>query len=108
MQARFTCNIPRSAVTEISPGVFDVDHTVRPSMYGHGLFGDYTEVHTRNVRQLGTENGVLTCATDWIGMSEDDVGPVAIPALQRPLELLRRSPTACSRASSTSCTWAGC
>ena len=25
----------------------------RPSMYGHGLFGDYTEVHTGNVRQLG-------------------------------------------------------
>ena len=51
-------------------------------MYGHGLFGDYTEVHTANVRQLGTENGVLTCATDFIGMAEDDVGPVAIPALQ--------------------------
>ena len=89
MQARFTCNIPRSAVTEVSPGVFDVDHTVRPSMYGHGLFGDYTEVHTGNVRQLGTENGVLTCATDWIGMSEDDVGPVAIPAL---LDLSNFSP----------------
>ena len=82
IEARFTCNIPRSAVTETSPGVFDVDHTVRPSMYGHGLFGDYTEVHTRNVRQLGTENGVLTCATDFIGMSEDDVVPVAIPALR--------------------------
>lgn len=26
MTARFTCNIPRSAVTETSPGVFDVDH----------------------------------------------------------------------------------
>ncbi len=58
-------------------------------MYGHGLFGDYTEVHTGNVRQLGTENGVLTCATDWIGMSEDDVGPVAIPAL---LDLSNFSP----------------
>ena len=42
---------------------------VRPSMYGHGLFGDYTEVHTGNVRQLGDENDVITCATDWIGMS---------------------------------------
>ncbi|HSD23464.1 MAG TPA: hypothetical protein VLB79_03970 [Solirubrobacterales bacterium] len=79
--ARFTCNIPRSAVTETSPGVFDVDHQVRPSMYGHGLFGDYTEVHTTNVRQLGTDEGVLTCATDWTGMMEDDV-PTAISALQ--------------------------
>jgi hypothetical protein len=78
--ARFTCNIPRSAVTETSPGVFDVDHQVRPSMYGHGLFGDYTEVHTTNVRQLGTDEGVLTCATDFTGMMEDDV-PTAIQAL---------------------------
>ncbi|HET9119960.1 MAG TPA: hypothetical protein VFN72_05460 [Solirubrobacterales bacterium] len=81
MTARFTCNIPRSAVTETSPGVFDVDHTVRPSMYGHGLFGDYTEVHTTNVRQLGDDEGVLTCATDFTGMMEDDV-VTAIGALQ--------------------------
>ena len=73
--ARFTCNIPRSAVTDDGPGVFDVDHQVRPSMYGHGLFGDYTEVHTTNVRQLGNDQGVITCATDFIGMAEDDVGP---------------------------------
>jgi hypothetical protein len=80
MTARFTCNIPRSAVTETSPGVFDVDHQVRPSMYGHGLFGDYTEVHTANVRQLDTDEGVLTCATDFTGMMEDDV-PTAVQAL---------------------------
>ena len=80
MTARFTCNIPRSAVTETSPGVFDVDHQVRPSMYGHGLFGDYTEVHTANVRQLGTDEGVLTCASDFTGMMEDDV-PTAVQAL---------------------------
>jgi hypothetical protein len=80
MTARFTCNIPRSAVTDTGGGVFDVDHPVRPSMYGHGLFGDYTEVHTTNVRQLGTDEGVLTCATDFTGMMEDDVG-TAIGAL---------------------------
>ena len=52
MTARFTCNIPLSAVTETSPGsgVWNLDHQVRPSMYGHGLFGDYTEVHTTDVR----------------------------------------------------------
>ena len=83
MTARFTCNIPLSAVTETSPGsgVWNVDHQVRPSMYGHGLFGDYTEVHTTNVRQLGNDEGVLTCATDFTGMMEDDVG-TAIGALQ--------------------------
>jgi hypothetical protein len=81
MNARFTCNIPRSAVTDTGGGVFDVDHQVRPSMYGHGLFGDYTEVHTTNVRQLGDDEGVLTCATDFTGMMEDDV-PTAVKALQ--------------------------
>jgi hypothetical protein len=80
--ARFTCNIPLSAVTETSPGsgVWNLDHQVRPSMYGHGLFGDYTEVHTTNVRQLGNDEGVLTCATDFTGMMEDDIG-TAINAL---------------------------
>jgi hypothetical protein len=83
MTARFTCNIPLSTVRETSPGsgVWTLDHPVRPSMYGHGLFGDYTEVHTTNVRQLGDDEGVLTCATDFTGMMEDDV-VTAIHALQ--------------------------
>ncbi len=81
--ARFTCNIPQSAVTHVGPGATDYDVTspVRSSMYGHGLFGDYTEVHTTDVRTLGDDHGVITCATDFIGMYEDDVGPEAIPAL---------------------------
>jgi hypothetical protein len=81
--ARFTCNIPQSAVTHVGPGPTDYEVTapVRSSMYGHGLFGDYTEVHTGDVRKLGTDHGVITCATDFIGMYEDDVGPEAIPAL---------------------------
>jgi len=50
-------------------------------MYGHGLFGDAGEVHTENVRLLGDDHNVITCATDWIGMAEGDVGPEAVPAL---------------------------
>ncbi|HEY7152220.1 MAG TPA: hypothetical protein VH391_11115 [Solirubrobacterales bacterium] len=82
MTARFTCNIPRSAVQDDGSGGLEVAHQVRPSLYGHGLFGDFGEVHTQNVRQLGNDNGVMTCATDFIGMAEEDVGPEAIPALQ--------------------------
>jgi hypothetical protein len=78
MTARFTCNIPRSAVD----GGGDVIDPVRPSLYGHGLFGQYTETNTRNVRQLGTENGVMVCGTDWSGMASEDVFFSAIPALQ--------------------------
>lgn len=78
MTARFTCNIPRSA---IDTDTMTVDHKVRPSLYGHGLFGDYTEVNSRNIRQLGTENGVMVCGTDWSGMADEDIAPAAIPAL---------------------------
>jgi hypothetical protein len=81
MTARFTCNIPRSAVQDDGSGGFEVAHEVRPSLYGHGLFGSFGEVHTRNVRQLGNDHGVMTCATDFIGMAEEDVGPEAVPAL---------------------------
>lgn len=70
--ARFKCNIPRSAVTK-EGGVWKVDHKVRPSLYGHGLFGSIDEVSSKNIRQLGTENGVMVCGTDWIGMSGEDV-----------------------------------
>ena len=82
-KARFTCNIPQSAVTHVGPGATDYEVVApdRPSMYGHGLFGDYTEVHTTDVRTLGTDHDVITCATDFIGMFEDDVVPEAVPAL---------------------------
>jgi hypothetical protein len=63
-QARFICNIPRSA-TPAAPA--------RPSLYGHGLFGDAGEVRADNVEQLGDENGVLVCGSDWIGMAEEDL-----------------------------------
>ncbi|MCO5315348.1 MAG: hypothetical protein M9938_04175 [Solirubrobacterales bacterium] len=70
--ARFKCNIPRSAVWN-DGGTWKVDHKVRPSLYGHGLFGDIGEVSSKNIRQLGTENGVMVCGTDWIGMADEDV-----------------------------------
>ncbi len=81
-EARFGCNIPRSAVTETTPGNFDVSDAALSTMYGHGLFGEYDEVFSQNVRQLGIENNVITCAADFIGMADEDVIPEAIPALQ--------------------------
>ncbi len=78
--ARFTCNIPRSAVRQDGSN-WVVDHQVRPSLYGHGLFGEYTEVNSTDIRQLGTENGVMVCGTDWIGMAEEDQFAAGVPAL---------------------------
>ena len=63
-EAAFICNMPRSATPE---------HPARPSLYGHGLFGDAGEVRADNVEQLGNENNVLVCGADWIGMSENDI-----------------------------------
>jgi hypothetical protein len=82
--ANFTCNIPRSATREQTPGSggWTVVHSDRTSMYGHGLFGDAGEVHTQNVRQLGDDENVVTCAADFIGMADEDVVPEAIPALR--------------------------
>lgn len=80
--ARFVCNIPRSSVSS-TPGPIDATDVSRPSLYGHGLFGDYYELNrARNVRQLGDENGIMVCGTDWSGMAEDDVIPTAISALR--------------------------
>jgi len=82
--ARFRCNIPESAISGNA-----VIAPVRPSLYGHGLFNEFWEVDSGNVRAMGNENGVMNCATDWIGMSasddldpfHDDI-PTAIAALQ--------------------------
>ena len=82
-QATFICNIPRSA-TPAAPA--------RPSLYGHGLFGDAGEVGADNVEQLGNEHDVLVCASDWIGMAEEDV-PNALTALTD----LSRFPTLADR-----------
>ncbi len=69
--ATFTCNIPPSAQT--SPA--------RMSLYGHGLLGDQGEVNGSLVRPMSDTYNVAYCATDWIGMSEADVGN-AIAVLQ--------------------------
>ncbi|MFL5844811.1 MAG: hypothetical protein ACJ762_08970 [Solirubrobacteraceae bacterium] len=74
-QAPFVCNVPWAAT--------DASGTVKllPALYGHGLFGDIGEARrSRNVHQLGDENRVLVCATDFKGMSDEDV-PQAAPAL---------------------------
>jgi hypothetical protein len=64
--ANFTCIIPRSAV---DGGV----HPGRPSLYGHGLFGTAGEVDAGNVKSMANEHDFVFCATDWIGMAEEDL-----------------------------------
>ena len=61
--APFECVIPSSAGNP-SPA--------RASLYGHGLFGDYTEVEDPWVEALATEHNMVFCGTDWWGLTDQD------------------------------------
>jgi hypothetical protein len=72
--ANFDCIIPAS----VTSGPAEAG---RPSLYGHGLFGDASEVASSPQRSLSQAHKIVQCATDEIGMAESDV-PVAVAALQ--------------------------
>jgi hypothetical protein len=61
--APFECQIPRSAT---------VAHPARPSLYGHGLFNDATEVEAGNVEDMANEHRFAFCGTDWLGLTGAD------------------------------------
>lgn len=69
--ATFTCNLPNSSISG----------PARMSLYGHGLLGDQSEVNGSLVRPMAATYNVAYCATDWIGMAEEDIGN-AIDVLQ--------------------------
>jgi hypothetical protein len=64
--AKFMCTIPRIA---LEPGA----DPLHPVVYGHGLFGSRDEVDAGNIQRMTNEHGFAYCATDWIGMSEEDL-----------------------------------
>jgi hypothetical protein len=66
MSARYYCNIPRSALDPASA-------PARPSLYGHGLLGDPTEIDAGNVKAMSNEHNFVFCATAWAGFSEEDL-----------------------------------
>jgi hypothetical protein len=68
--ARFICTVPTSAL--------NADGTANPTrmmLYGHGLLGSAREALGASSRYARVTN-TTTCATWWIGMSEDDIGVV--------------------------------
>jgi len=66
--ASFDCLLPVA-----SPG----DHP-RAVIYGHGLFGDRGEVGSGPQRAMVRDHQMAYCATDWIGMSENDIANAAV------------------------------
>jgi hypothetical protein len=67
--ANFDCIVPES-VTEGAGG------QARPALYGHGLFGSASEVGSTPQRKLAQAHKIVMCATNEIGMSEEDQGPL--------------------------------
>ena len=62
----FSCQIPERSISSAAPS--------RMVVYGHGLLGDHGEVENSQVAKNASTNGMIYCATDWIGMSSSDVG----------------------------------
>jgi hypothetical protein len=75
-EATFQCNVPHSVL-----GEGDAVTPARPVVYGHGLLGSKDEVNASNIDAMTNEHDMVYCATDWIGMSENDV-LVALGILQ--------------------------
>ena len=98
-QANFDCMIPHSAVDAPGAG------PARASYYGHGLLGSAHEAVSAPQKSLGNTHNFVICATNELGLSNPDiphdVGYSGTSASSP------SSPTAFSRASSTSCCWAG-
>jgi len=66
-RANYTCQIPAKAF-EGEGGA------TRPVVYGHGLLGSSGESENGQVAKIASTNNMMYCATDWIGMSEADLG----------------------------------
>lgn len=67
--APFQCNITAQ--------VFDAGGGARIIQYGHGLLGSPREVNSDAQTKLGNAANAVVCATNWAGMSEDDIGNAA-------------------------------
>jgi hypothetical protein len=72
-QAPFSCNIPRVIMDNSAVGA----PKARPTMYGHGLFGSYTQTDGSKRGDLAQAGGLMMCGTDFKGMASDDQVNVA-------------------------------
>jgi hypothetical protein len=66
LHAKFICIVPNSAYGT-------QPHQLRPSLYGHGLFGSASEVTAGNVEDMAARHHMMECATNWYGMATADV-----------------------------------
>ena len=60
----------------VLPSTLQLAGPATPTVYGHGLLGSAGEVEGGSF-SAGVADDLMGCATDWVGMSENDVGNVA-------------------------------
>ncbi len=60
----------------VLPATLNVSGPALPTVYGHGLLGDASEVEGGSFNAALAQN-MAGCATDWVGMSQNDVLAVA-------------------------------
>src|SRR3954453_22495508 len=70
MKVDFECIVPHAALAA-GP------RSSRVSLYGHGLFGSYGEIHQGQLYDMASEYNITYCATNWEGMAETDIPNVA-------------------------------
>jgi hypothetical protein len=64
--APYSCQVPESAMTGAAGNA-------RAVVYGHGLLGGHDEGETSHVAKIAAGDDMVYCATDWIGMSRNDI-----------------------------------
>ncbi len=74
VNAPFECEIPKAADSDPESGTRPV-HPARVGIYGHGLFGDDTEVMASGVPELSDAYDFAFCGTDWFGLSDVNGDP---------------------------------
>jgi hypothetical protein len=67
-EANLDCIVPRAALDTEGAAAGS-----RPTLYGHGLLGAASEVFSSAQRTLAQTHGFVTCATDEIGFSANDI-----------------------------------
>lgn len=74
--ADFLVRVPCSVAEDPAPSFL--------LQYGHGFFGDYSEAMTGWLRTFLDQNRMVLVATNWKGMSFEDVGPLTVTILNEP------------------------
>ena len=86
MTAKFRCNIPRSAVAPTAVAASKSTTGAALALRARAVRRP-SEVNSTRHPRARHENGVMTCGTDFSGMADEDVLPLALPGAARPVEV---------------------